>query len=515
MQLLDTWLTIFQADTSSLQQGVKRSEKGADDLIKKLKDTDAVAAKTGESFAGYASKALGALTAALSVGSVISGTIGKAADIAAIGQTADALGEAVENVDAFGRAAVALGGDAQGARDSLTDMAESIGEALQDVESGRAKTFAALGVDLRGVDGNAVTAVEGILRVADAVEGLSKQEAVFRVKELGITDNRSVEMVLKGRKELERLLSVQKQQGVITKESAEQAKKLNEAMGGLRGAADTAGTGFMVALIPTLTTVVEWLTLLVNWAGEHSDVIVGFFGAVAAIVTAIYLPAMISAAAATLAATWPIIAIVAVIIALAAAFALAYDDVMNFIEGNDSLIGQMFDKFPLLKALVFGLIDAFKFLGAVVGQIWSVMYTGFKQVVDFIMRGIDQIAAGVETVASFFGIGGDEPAANTQPAPDVPTGGAAYNSARDNALEGLAAGNATLAQAAASPLNSVTSNAISNTASSTNKETNVNIERVEVQTQATDAAGVSRDIGGSLSDQLQQVEAESATGVDR
>ena len=490
-QLLDTWLTIFQADTSSLQQGVKKSEMRADDLIKKLKDTDAVAAKTGDSFASYAKNALGALTAAMGVSSIISGTISKAADIAAIAQTSDALGEAVENVDAFGRAAVALGGDAQGARDSLTDMAESIGEALQDVESGRAKTFGALGVSLKGVNGGAVTAVEGILRVADAVEGLSKQEAVFRIKELGITDNRSVEMVLKGRKELERLLAVQKAQGVITKESAEQAKKFNETLGGLRGAVDTAGTGFMVALIPALTQVVEWLTILVNWAGENSDVIVGFFGAVAAIVTAVYLPAMISAAAATLAATWPIIAIIAIIAALAAAFALAYDDVMNFIDGNDSLIGQMFEKFPLLKDLVFGVIDAFRFLGEVVSGVWSMMVTGFKQVLDFITLGIRQIASGVASVASFFGIGGGDVGAD------------------------VAAGQQALAQAGASPLNATTSAAISNTVASTNRETNLNIERLEVSTQATDAQGVASGVGGALGNELAQLEAESATGVDR
>jgi hypothetical protein len=489
--LLDTWLTVFQADTSSLQQGVKKSEMRADDLIKKLKDTDAVAGKAGDSFASYARNALGALTAALGVSSIISGTIGKAADIAAISQTADALGEAVENVDAFGRAAVVLGGDAQGARDSLTDMAESIGEALQDVESMRAKTFKGLGVDLKDMGGKAIGAVEGILRVADAVEGLSKQEAVFRIKELGITDNRSVEMVLKGRKELERLLAVQKAQGVITKESAAQAIKFNETMGALRGAVDTAGTGFMVALIPALTQVVEWLTTLVNWAGENSDVIVGFFGAVAAMVTAIYLPAMISAAVATLAATWPIIAIIAVIAALAAAFALAYDDVMNFIDGNDSLIGQMFDKFPLLKDLVFGVINAFKFLGEVVAGVWSMMVTGFEQVLDFITTGIKQIASGVATVASFFGIGSDAPSAD------------------------ISAGQQALGRAAASPLNATTSAAISNSVASNSKETSVNIERLEVVTQATDAQGVAAGVGGSLANELAQLEAESATGVER
>jgi hypothetical protein len=485
-QLLDTWLTVFQADTSSLEQGVKKSDQSADDLIKTLKKTDDQAGKTGNSFAGFAAKALGALTAALSVGQVISSTIAKAEDIGRIAATADALGEAVENVDAFGRAAVTLGGDAQSARDSLTDMAESIGEALQDVESQRAKTFAALGVDLRDAGGNAIGAVEGILSLADAVQGLSKQEAVFRIKELGITDNRTVEMVLKGRKELERLLAVQKQQGVITKETAEEAKKFNEAMGGLRGAVDSAGTGFMTALIPALTVAVEWLTTLVNWAGEHSDLIVGFFAAVAAIVTAVYLPAMISAAAATLAATWPLLAIIAVIGLVAAAFALVYDDVMNFIDGNDSLIGQIFENYPLIKDLVFGIIDAFKLMGTVVAGVWEMIVLGFKQMVAFVSAGIEQIANGVKKVAGFFGLGSG---------PDISVGQQA------------------LAQANASPLNATTSAAISNTVASSSRE--VNVGEVVVNTQATDAQGVARDVRGSLAEQLEQMDNEFASGVDR
>ncbi len=38
---------------------------------------------------------------------------------------------------------------------------------------------------------------------------------------------------------------------------------------------------------------------------------------------------------------FPIIAIIAVIALLAAAFAIVYDDIMNFIDGNDSMIGRI------------------------------------------------------------------------------------------------------------------------------------------------------------------------------
>jgi hypothetical protein len=74
--------------------------------------------------------------------------------------------------------------------------------------------------------------------------------------------------------------------------------------------------------------------------------------------------------------------------------------------------------------------------------------------------------------------------------------------------------NEAMSRANAAPLNSTTSSAISNS-SNLSRETNVQVGEVNIQTQATDADGISRDIGGSLSEQLAQLENEFATGVER
>ena len=482
-------------------------------------------------------------------------------ELEALGRTADALDMPVEDVDAFSRAMVTMGGDAQGARDSLVDMAESMGEALQDAESARADVYAKLGISLRDANGEAINATEGILRLADAVQGMSQEEAIFRIKELGITDNRTVEMVLKGRKELERMLATQKEQSGVTKESVESARRYTEAMNGLKNAAGSAGQGLMAAIIPALTAMVEWLSQGLQWASVHKDMLIGFFGALAAVIAAVYLPAMLSAAAATLAATWPMIAIGAAIAAVAGAFALAYDDVMNFIDGNDSLIGQIFDRFPAVEAAVMGIVGALKqawegikefggavfeavspladafgglfgavgslfsafldLLGAGAGKIAQLLgvdiggaFQGLGSIVGAVMDGmvsvikaavgiitstlsavsgaISKVSGAVSAVASFVGLGGDD-----DPSADVAAGQAAIQSAN------------------ASPLNATTSNAISNSVASTNRETNVQVGEVVVNTQATDAEGIARDVGGSLNEQLAQVDAEFSTGVAR
>jgi hypothetical protein len=230
MSLLDTFTVLFEGDTRSVEEGAKQSENAADKLLKKLKETDRVAGQTGQSFVGFATKALGALTAALSVGQVISSTIGRASDIHLMNQTAESIGVAVEEMDAFRRSVEDTGGSAQGAQSTLEKMAQAMGSAMTDVNSSQAKTFANMGISLKDADGKAKDAVAGLLEVAGAIEGMDKSEARFKIRSLGIEDSKSIELILKGRKEIEQMTKAHKEQGVVTKEVALQAARLDDGM---------------------------------------------------------------------------------------------------------------------------------------------------------------------------------------------------------------------------------------------------------------------------------------------
>lgn len=542
MALLDTLLLVFKADTSQADAGLDSARKKSDELVDSLRNTDAVAAKTGASLKAMAAGALGGLAAAFSLGAAISGAFARADNIRAIEQTSDAIGASIENVDAFGKAAEAMGGDAQGARDSLTDMAEKMGEAMSDVESGAAKAFKSLGISLKSADGSTKDAISGMLDLASAVEGLDRSAAVFKIKELGITDNRTVEMILKGRQELERMLRVQKEQGVVTKEAAENARKLTEATGALKNSMSNAGNSFLDSMIPALTKVIEWLAKGAAWMNDNKDFVIGFFGAISAAVVTYYLPAMISAATATIAATWPFIAIAAAIAGAAAAFAIIYDDVVNFVAGNESFIGQISEKYPIVGETVLWLIGAFKqlFDMLIIGaqQIGDFVAAGFQQVIagikaaidylieaygaiqgfvdnslsafqsmadgisaifsfivdtvkssmSFVTAGIDKIKSGVSGVAGFFGFG--------------------------DSSDAMGSAGQQLGMAAGAPSNGVTSNAISNSAQSSSEQ-NIQIGQVTVQTQATDAQGMASGAASELQNQLKNLEHESATGVAR
>lgn len=560
--LLDTFTILFEADSKKLKEGLEDSRKEADKLNDQLKKADDTAQKTTTSI-GSAFKAVAALAAGFLAAGAAQATFTETiAELATIGRTAESLGLAVEDVDAFGRSMVSMGGDAQGARDSLVDMAESIGEAIQDTESGRAKVYAGLGIHLKDVNGQAITATEGMLRLSDAVQGMSKQEAIFRIKELGITDNRTVELILKGRKEMERMLAVQKEQSGVTKEAVENATKYNEAIGRLNNAQDSIATQITSALLPAFTTVVEAIAKGTEWVRNNSQAVIAFFAGIAGVVAVMYLPAMVSAAAATLAVTWPLVLAATLLTTLAAAFALAYDDIENFLSGNDSLIGQISEKYPVVGQIVTSVAgaigDAWSGVKSILGGVWDALsplgdaITGtFGAASDTISAFLDLIVAVVSRVSNLLGV--DLSAAFTtvggtisfvmNAAIAVVRGAVSFISGAlgqltetlsgiggaikafagfigmkkegDEVDRNMRAGGSAIATANASPLSSTTSNAISNTANSVNRETNVQVGQVTVQTQATDAQGIAGDVGGALSSQLARLDNEFASGVDR
>lgn len=494
MALLDVFQIVFETNSQEAKKGLAEVQGGAN----KAGDAAEDAAKKFESLKKQqldAAKKVGAELGTMLAGYfAVGAAMDRIAEVNAIAQTAETIGDSVENVDAFGRALAEMGGDAQGARDTLTDLAESMGEAMKDKDSARFKQFNDLNVALKDAQGNARGVTDVMLDLASAVEGMSKQEAVFKIKELGITDNRSVEAILKGRKELERMLRVQKDQGVVSKETAEASMKFTDALNRLKGAAKNSGSGLLDAIIPALTTVLEWLNKASDWARENKDFVTGFFIAIGAVVARAYLPAMIQAAIATMAVYGPMILIGAAIAAVAALFALAYDDIMNFIAGNDSLIGQIFDKYPAIKEMIFAVIGAFQAFGGVVKEVMLGAWEVVKSVAGFMTDAIGSV------IKAFSGLG------------------AAINWAAEGLGFGanvdVSAANGALSSAGANPMNATTSNAISNTTNAST-ETNVNVGKVEVTTQATDAQGMAKGASNALGQQLKNLSAESSTGVAR
>lgn len=538
MALLDALTYIIDADNSKLNQEIDKSEKKTDEFGKSMLTAEGRAGLMEEKIKGAFTRIGAAILATVAASKALAAFNDHVQTVEQIRNTSDALGVAIEDVDAFGKAIERMGGDAQGARDSLTDMAESIGEALQDMDSGRAKAFKGLGISLKDAQGNAKNAVQGMIELAGAVEGMGREQAVFKIKELGITDNRTVELLLKGRQEVERMLRVQKEQGVITKESAERVRVYSESLAKFRQSIGVAASGIIDWILPAITWFIDKLDSVVKWMSRHDTFVKGFFIGLTTILTAMFLPAVVSATAAVWALIAPFLAVAAPIAAVVALFALLYDDVMNFLDGNDSLIGQISEKYPIVgetvkamaeavkaafewvkealvdaydsvKAFASGAVNAFATMGQSIAAIFQGVVGVVKSAWAYISGVFDSVSSVISKIGKWLGFGGGDDIEVT--ASTVSKG---VSDAEAKAAENMKAAQASLDTAAANPMNSVTSNAISN-ASNSHTETNVQVGQVTVQTQATDAQGISQSIGGGLKDELRNLQADSPSGVKR
>ncbi|MDC9591182.1 hypothetical protein PSI23_18275 [Xenorhabdus sp. XENO-10] len=560
--------------TKGIQTAIDEA-KAQSHLQRMLTDTEGKYNAAGESVAGFATKALGAVGIVMSIGSIFSDAMSRSQEIEALDKLSQRTGIATADMDAFSGAMAGLGGSREAAQADLTAMAKAFG--------------------------NTTASMEKILATADKVRGMKFDKAKATLAGMGVADEKTVELMMKGRKELERVMGIQKEYSGITKESIEKSIQFNAAMNKFNQSSGLLKNSFLEMVIPILAKGMDWLSKFIDFCKDNKTLITGFFIAVGIAVAAYYVPPMLAAAASTLAATWPILAIIAIIALLAAAFALVYDDIMNFIEGNDSMIGRIMDTYPMVKKVIMMLWEAWKVLfgylkvavkfvaDVVVGAFsymdqkitefihwllgsvaslteWGSQFSGVfdmvsdavvgafkwmweqvKKVIGWIGDGLDAVSKGISTVKGWFGFGNSDVAVNQSVEHTVTTKDAeqyldVLASKRKGAQEagidtgeldkeirllrqqladgknaadivaGVEAANKQLTASAQNPLNPVTSQAISNQSHQTH-ETNTQIGEINITTQATDAQGISKDMKGELNNQLKDLGQQTATGV--
>ncbi|HHR5847886.1 TPA: hypothetical protein ACS7XE_002079 [Providencia alcalifaciens] len=521
--------------------------KAQSEVQKALDNTDAKYQKTGSTVVSFAKKALGAVGLLMGATAMVSESVTRSAEIESLDKLGKKINVATADVDAFAGSMAELGGTRDAAQADLSAMAKSFGFAKNSMEK--------------------------VLKTADKVQGMKFDKAKATLAGLGVTDDKTVELMMKGRKELERMMGIQKEYSGINKESIEQSIKFNKAMQGFKQSSDLLKNSFLEMVIPVLTKGLEWINKFVGFCKDNKQLMIGFFIAIGSAVAIFYVPSMIAAATATLAATWPILAIVAVIALLAAAFAFVYDDIMNFIDGNDSMIGRILDEYPELKEVILRLWQTFKilfeylmvavkFVADIVVDAYNTMNNALNQFIDWLVvsinaivswgndfkgvfntvsdavvgifkwlraqiqqylgwinDGLDAIKNGWSTVKGWFGF---EDAEVTQTVErKVSADGTIEHSIPetpklsedDTALlvKGL---NQQITGMSTNPMNPVTSQAISNQSSTTN-ETNLSIGEIKVETQATDAQGMANGTKDALQSQLQDLGHQTSSGVSK
>ena len=506
MTILDTFFILFEANTEKLDKGLGDAEKKSEGLLDKLKKIDPAATKAGEGLFKVVGQAAGLLGIGLSIGALVAGIKSTAAAYDELGKLASRFRSTADAVDEFRDAASLLGIDEEKSTGALIGLETAVQDTFLGL--GRAKVvFEELGIAVTDANGKIKPTTEVMGELAGKLSGLERGTQIRVMERLGL-DPSLLKLFNADMVELQRRMGdVDRASGFNLEAAVKRSQeytKANKALSlevnVLRMYMGKLLEAFQVAALPyfteALTTAAKYVRMFVDYLMQHQKFVEGVFIAIGSAILYFLVPAALKGAAATLAMIAPFLLIGAAVAAVGLAFALAYEDIAAFMAGGDSLIGQVLQKWPVIGEVARDIWQALQELWAGAVQVfeffvdmWNDPQAAFGRFLDFVLGGIKSILQaipGVKQAMSLFGMG--------------------------EGPEGAAAGRQQLGAASGAGLASQTSNSISNSRTNA-RSTSVQIGEVKVQTQATDAAGISKAIGGTMTSQMRQAVAGFDDGV--
>lgn len=527
MGVLDTFVFLLETDNRNALKGLNDTDQAIDDVQDGSKDAHkallnmftGVGEKAGVTTASLkelAVAAIGIAGAGLSLNAVLEHTTEMLGKV----QAAETVGVDVGQYDALSRTFQTLGVDADGFRDSMIDLNEAMGEAASDAKSGKAESFKTFGISLRDAQGNIKSADEALLELSDTMSKMDKQQATFQIKQLGITDNAVIAAMMNGRKELERRIDLQKTLGVLNEKDVAQLKSFKSAQDELSTIFSRFADVLAITVAPSLELIIDVTKSLIEWGTKHKTFIVSFLGVLAGVA----IPALTASLWSMATAAWAAIAPFVPFIAAAVALALVIDDLWNYFNGGESVIGDLVKQFPILgealnaaKESVIEMWDALqllfsdpaKFLDALVAEfkaswetiandtmsiltaLWDWITGLFGKLGSFISDSVSNAASGaMNSVKGWLGIGGDSQSTGGNPLSDS----SSYASAANNALAG----------AAAAPVIPSNPAAISKGGPSSVTATQ-KIDTINIQTGSGDPQQIRTAVSDGMNDSVQQL----------
>ena len=509
---------LVAADGSTRE--LSRLGKAAQSAGKELEQAGNKGALSFERLKGTLTKVLGVIGGVAVIKSSIAQYYEQAQ---AIEKTSDALGMSIEDWQAWQRTAAAAGVDAE----ELSTRFMDLGDWMQDLilhDSGPLKDATKdLGVSFTDAKGKAVSFEEGLLRLSDATSKIDRQKATSILTQIGF-DEKTIPLILKGRKGIEELLKVQKAQAIYSKQDIENAKKQREAQQRLHDAWEALSSVFVSTVSPAITFLTNLLSELVGWVKENKQFVILFFTALAGVITTLMLPALTAMAT----AAWAAIAPFTPLIAIAGALALVIDDLITYIDGGESAFGSFWKMLGTgdeigarFKAIWEGIKDTFsgilnllggisKLIGAVFsgGQLYSfsdalnTIWGGLTQINDVFVSMLDWVGEKLNGLPDWIKdwLGGDESSRPEEEKTEAKPGGVADSMRVADARPSILPPQVRAGDARPG--------SVSNVNNSRQMTSTTNVGEVKVYTQATDAEGMAQGVVPALRNQT--VQADSA-----
>ena len=480
MSVIDTLFFVFKGETRDAEQALDR--------------TSGKANKAEGAIGSLIKKGAATLGGALAFG-MLAMKVGQTADqMNHLAEASDRMGLDVGELDAWSRAIEDAGGSADSFMGTLKGLNNNIQMIKIKGTSRGLPFFEELGFTKSQI-ANTKDVMELLPELADKLSKLDAQEAIGYGEKLGI-DEATIGVLMQGRDATEAMVAAQRKLGVMSKEDKIKIKEYDDAMDNLGRTFQQIWRTLTMLVVPAVQKVADALTKTFAFIKDHQHLVEGFgivcavfIGgmAVAAVYQFITAMTLMRAVAITTAIAeglmlLPIILMIAGALALAAAFAVLYEDFRVWTEGGDSFLGDHLGTWKEFKESILGWIDEILLKWDNFKQLLGDMGDNFVKLV--MGEGIDLDAAS---------------AGAAQAGSDIRDSGYAIELGKE--------------QEAAASGSTFNANPSTGAGSKTNN-TSVQTGSVTINTQATDAEGVAGSFSGWLEKHLKDATAGSDDGVE-
>ena len=312
----------FEAKKGKVDKGLKDTGSEAEKTGGKLKKSGKDGAEGFENVAKSAAKFLAIIGGTMAVKRFIENQIEANA---ALDRFAQNLNQGVNSISAWSNAAEQAGGSAEGLQGTMDMLSKSQTELQLTGQSGLIPYFSALGMSLADTQGKARPVNDLLLDLSDRFSKMDRTTANNMGRMMGI-DQGTMQLLLKGRSEVELMIRRQKEYGAVTKQQAEEASRMKRAMVESRQSFEAFGRELLSAATPALEKMFAIFADFGAWVRENKEFVQTFLTIIAVGLAGIA------------AATIPINLTVVAVLALAAAIAALWQDYQTWKRGGDSFI---------------------------------------------------------------------------------------------------------------------------------------------------------------------------------
>lgn len=463
MSILESFLILFETNSDDVKKGAGEARGVVDAMGLSLKAADGAALSVGKSFMDMAKSAVGFITAAFGTAELFKHILETSEFTAMLNDASDAMDVSVETLSQWGSAVKENGGSVEGFIGTL----KNLGSAMTQIDvTGKSRLkpfFDKLHISLLDSKGDTKQALDVLLELSNAFQSMSKQDSAAMGRRMGL-DEGTILLLQKGRREVEATLKQYKELGEITKRDTEISDKYHDTVDQMNYAFTVMYAKVGSLVLPVLTKLGELMRDFVGFINNHGRQVEAFFLTVGAALAYLMLPSLI-----------------ALVAPLARVLVL-----MTSIGGLRAALG-------IIAAGAWATVAPFLLWAAALGAIYLVgedLLAWWNGAPSVIIPAIQRIADALKNILE----------AALQSIIDL---------AKNSPVVQLITGVASAAQGPLAYANGVSTfnpgaqaRADFLSRAGNVKNNSISIGAVNVQTQATDAKGISNDIHGALTQTL-------------